>query len=79
MNFKSAVTPLGGGALCYARADGDKADILIRSGGKTRRVSVDLKTKAVKNVGVISLAEECLPTATGRIEKIGEMYYVAND
>lgn len=79
MNFKSAVTPLGKGSLAYAAASADKADILIRRLGAIERVKVDLKTKAVRYEGRLSLAEECLPTATGRIEKIGEIYYVADD
>ena len=38
MNFKSAVTCLGEGSVAYARADGNEADILVRSGGAIRRV-----------------------------------------
>ena len=79
MNFKSAVTCLGEGSVAYARADGNEAAILVRSGGAIRRVRVDLVSKAVRHVGVVSLAEECLPTESGRIEKIGEIYYAEND
>ena len=79
MNFKSAVTFLGEGSIAYARKEGDAADILLRYGGAIRRVRVDLVSKAVEDLGVFSLADECLPTADGRIAKLGEMYYAKND
>lgn len=78
MNFKSAVTCLGSGSVAYARASGDIADVLVRSGGAIKRVRVDLKLKAVEHAGVVSLADECLPTESGRIEKLGEIYYAEN-
>ena len=75
MNFKHSVTPLGRGSVTYARTYGDEATVLIRRDGAIRGVRVDLAAKSVKDLGVVSLAEECLPTKDGRIEKLGELYY----
>ncbi len=79
MNFKSASTALGGGYAAYASADGDVAEILLKEDGAIKRTSVNLKTKAVKDCGVFSYADECLPTNGGRIETMGERRYAVYD
>lgn len=76
MNFKNGITGLGEGSVCFAEANGSKSVMLIRNGSQIRKVTVDLVGKAVTNHGVISLADECFLTATGRVEKLGEYYYV---
>ena len=75
MNFKNSVTPLGRGSVTYARAEDGEVTVLIRRDGAICGVKADLAAKSVKELGVVSLAEECLPTEKGRIEKLGELYY----
>lgn len=76
MNFKSGISGLGSGSVCYAAAEGESMSALVKFNGAIRRVDVNLTTKAMKNCGTVSLADECMLTATGRIEKLGEVYYV---
>lgn len=76
MNFKNSVTPLGKGRVTYACADKENATLLLRTCGEIRGVSVDLASKAVKDLGTVSRADECIPTRQGKIEKLGELYYV---
>lgn len=77
MNFKSGIAGLGGGSVCFAGANGDEMIVMIKQGGAIRKVTVNLATKAMRNHGIVSLADECFPTASGRIERLGEVYFVA--
>lgn len=79
MNFKSAVTSLPKGTVAFAEAEGDEMTALIKRGGAMRKVRVNLKTKAVKDFGTASYADECMITSAGRIERLGGMYFAADN
>ena len=78
MNFKKSITPLGSGKTTFASRIGDKWVIYLSLFGAIRGVESDPIKKTVKDLGVVSLAAECLSTSKGKFEKIETLYFQKN-